>query len=216
MIFNVSENFESIESYKERNLYYKIFAGYFFNELIDGIEDRKHKFFDLLSDVLKQPERFLGGEERTMKILEAVRNGEMHVTFDYHSIQPLKSGEEVDHGEMSDVLLWSKSAFISIECKFLENMDINNDVLKVQKRIDLMKQNMKMDDALQVLLMKEFKWKNSIKRSQNNPSFFTDVHAARLSFPVIVICWDELVSLITDGKVKNYLKRQIERKKIKD
>ena len=55
MIFDISaDNWEDKESYKERNLYYKIFAGYLFNEIIPGEEERKNSFIDLLRDTLKE------------------------------------------------------------------------------------------------------------------------------------------------------------------
>ena len=58
MIFNTISNytnneFHIRESYKERNLYYKIFAGYIFNELIPGEEERKNQFLNLLNEILK-------------------------------------------------------------------------------------------------------------------------------------------------------------------
>ena len=43
MIFYFDEPFEKKESHKERNLYYKIFAGYLFNELVPGLEERKDR-----------------------------------------------------------------------------------------------------------------------------------------------------------------------------
>ena len=47
MIFNsLGTHFESE---KERNLYYKIFAGYFCNELISGYEDRILSLIQFLS-----------------------------------------------------------------------------------------------------------------------------------------------------------------------
>ena len=49
MIFEINKsNWKETESYKERNFYYKIFAGYLFNELIPGEENRKNQFIELL------------------------------------------------------------------------------------------------------------------------------------------------------------------------
>ncbi len=46
MLFDYGKNI--LESEKERNLYYKFFAGYFFNELIEGYQDRLMGFLTLL------------------------------------------------------------------------------------------------------------------------------------------------------------------------
>lgn len=52
MIFKQeADDFHQLESYKERNLYYKILGGYFFNELIDGYDHRKKQFRKLLAGV---------------------------------------------------------------------------------------------------------------------------------------------------------------------
>ena len=45
MIYNINDaDLCENESYKERNLYYKIFAGYLFNELVPGNKKRKAAF----------------------------------------------------------------------------------------------------------------------------------------------------------------------------
>lgn len=68
MIFNVDEsNLEMIESYKQRNLYYKIFAGYLLNEVIPGSEKRKKEFINLLKSIIAYDDRFKGDEINTLK-----------------------------------------------------------------------------------------------------------------------------------------------------
>ena len=47
MLFEYGD--EIFESYKERNFYYKFFAGYYFNELIPDWDKRLNFFNDLLS-----------------------------------------------------------------------------------------------------------------------------------------------------------------------
>ena len=81
MIYNIDNNFHQIESYKERNLYYKIFAGYLFNELIPGYLERKDGFFNLLTSLLKNPDRFSGSEENIKDILAESRKLDAHITF---------------------------------------------------------------------------------------------------------------------------------------
>jgi hypothetical protein len=219
MIFNVSDNFETIESYKERNLYYKIFAGYLFNELIPNEDERKNKFLSLLTGILDQPKRFKGDKNKISDLLTAFGKENIQATFDYHSAQIIKVHKKDDRGEMSDVLLLTKSHFNSIECKFLENMEIKKDVRSVQMRIEVVSEKLGLI-PLQVLLMKEKKWRNSQKAGNKKDSFYTLFQNEKVTIPTIVLFWEELVSLIDEdanaGSVKKYLLKQVERKKIKD
>ena len=216
MIFNVdNENLNQTESYKERNLYYKIFAGYLFNELIPGKDQRTTDFLHLLADTLNITERFRGDKDHILGIINAINSQPVHVTFDYHSAQVIKAHKKDDRGEMSDVLLLTESHFISVECKFLEDMEFKKDVRAVQERIREVSAKLKRI-PLQALLMTERKWNNSKTRNNKKDSFYMKFQKENVDIPVVVLFWDEVASLITDEKVKNYLKRQIERKKIKD
>ena len=69
--------------------------------------------------ILNQPERFKGDEIKIRSIWSAIDKKNIQATFDYHSSQIIKDHKKDDRGEMSDVLLLTKSHFISIECKFL-------------------------------------------------------------------------------------------------
>lgn len=74
MIFDVDNgNFNHTESYKERNLYYKILADYLFNELMRGEEQRKTDFLQLLADTLNNPERFRGNKEEMLMMIRALK-----------------------------------------------------------------------------------------------------------------------------------------------
>ncbi len=216
MIFDISaDNWEDKESYKERNLYYKIFAGYLFNEIIPGEEERKNSFIDLLKDILKENDRIIDKDNKLPAILSEIRKENIHVTFDYHSAQL----DGKDRGEMSDILLLAGSYFISIECKFLENMRISKDVEEVQSRIKTVKETGKLGiNPIQILLLKESKWLNSKRAGKKEESFYTLFQKEKMEeyeIPVIVLFWDELIKLIPkeDKKVKEYLFKQINRKK---
>lgn len=210
MILNIDEsNLAIIESYKERNLYYKIFAGYLLNEVIPGSEKRKKEFISLLKSIIAYDDRFKGDEINTLRALSEIYNHELHVTFDYHAAQLLK---KVDRGEMSDVLLLSKSHFISIECKFLEDMEIKMDVYSVQNRIEDVKKKLKLY-PIQVLLLKKSKWDNSKKAKKKENNFYAFFQKINTEIPVLILFWDELLPLMHNNKVSNYLELQIARKK---
>lgn len=215
MIFNLIGDFNNNESYKERNLYYKLFAGYLFNELLEGADNRKSGFFQLLDGVLNSPARFKGDKQKIHELISGIANEPVSVTFDYHSSQVIKSHRKEDKGEMSDVLLLSPSYLISIECKFLEDMKFGKDVEEVQDRISEVSTFFGRT-ALQVLLMKKSKWDEAEKLKNHKGSFYTKFQQKKVAIPVIILFWDDLVSLISEPGVKSWLEKQIERKKIKD
>lgn len=214
MIFGTTDNFDTIESYKERNLYYKIFAGYLFNELLPGIEKRKEDFFNLLISALAHKDRFRGDQKAIEDAISEARKQEVHVTFDYHSCQIIPEHKKDNRGEMSDILLLAGAHFISIECKFLANMHFGKDVNEVQERIKVVSNALSMN-PLQVLLMKQGKWEGAKRSQKSTGSFYSALQNANLQTPVIVLFWEDLVSLVSENKVKQYLLKQIDRQNIK-
>jgi hypothetical protein len=214
MIFNISDDSLKVrESYKERNLYYKIFAGYLFNEIIDGNEERKSKFFNVLSSVLDLPDqdRFKGKVSDIRNVLSEMNNEVLHVTFDYHSAQIIDDHKKNNRGEMSDILLIAKSHFISIECKFLTDMKFEKDITEVQERINVVSKEIEAT-PLQVLLMKKEKWDNSKIFANKSGSFYTSFQNEKADIPVVVLFWDELYSIIDKDEVRLYLEKQMARK----
>jgi hypothetical protein len=82
MIYRVdSDNWRLDESYKERNLYYKIFAGYLFNELIHGYEDRKNHFLELIRDTISKQDRFIGNREEALHVIGEIQQASLRVTL---------------------------------------------------------------------------------------------------------------------------------------
>lgn len=214
MLFDTGDKFYKTESYKERNLYYKIFAGYLLNEFIPDFESylqRKSKFFDLLINTLQDQTRFRGDKEIIRNILIAARVQEMHTTFDYHSSQIIAEHKQNNRGEMSDVLLVTENYFISVECKYLSDVSYNKDILEVQERIKIVATYLSLM-PLQVVLIKGGKW-NEAKKLQNYPgSFYTAFQNAEVFTPCIVIFWEDLIPIIDNNAVKQYLQKQLERK----
>ena len=165
MIFKNLPNSKDLESYKERNLYYKFFAGYYFNELVPDESSRKIRFLEKLEEIIDMnSDRFKGDKVLTKGILNGLKSKEIQVTFDYHSAQIIEEDKRDDRGEMSDVLLFTDSHFISIECKFLEDMKIKKDIETVQQRIVRVKNKISKGNEIfpiQILLMVKKKWENS-------------------------------------------------------
>lgn len=216
MIFKNLPNSKDLESYKERNLYYKFFAGYYFNELVPDESSRKIRFLEKLEEIIDMnSDRFKGDKVLTKGILNGLKSKEIQVTFDYHSAQIIEEDKRDDRGEMSDVLLFTDSHFISIECKFLEDMKIKKDIETVQQRIVRVKNKISKGNEIfpiQILLMVKKKWENS-KAINSQTTFYKSFQDITLEIPAIIMFWEDLISLVDDEKVKLYMEAQIKRKR---
>lgn len=207
------KEFERKESYKERNLYYKLFAGYLFNELLPGYHQNKQSFFALLKDQLDQDQ--FGPDEINGKDLAAVLNdfafSDIHVTFDYHLVQTDKTYK--DRGEMSDILIWCDRYFLSIEAKYLSDWTYEKDIVKVQERIAYLEEEA-VSKGIQILLIKEGKWTNNKKHLSHSGSNLSRLreNQGKMKAPVIIITWEQLMGIIPEKRVQAYLMKQLERK----
>lgn len=94
-------------------------------------------------------------------------------------------------------------------------MKVKKDVIDVQERIKAIS-NILTLTPLQVLLMKGDKWSEAKKLQKNKGSFYSAFQKEEVEIPVIVLFWDEIAPIIGDERVKQYLEKQISRKKIKD
>ena len=93
MLFNSNPLPTVDESYKERNLYYKIFAGYIFNEFVAGYAERKERFLDLICTQENNTNYY-----KTKQIIEKMKHEEIHVDFDHHACQICKELNSTDRG----------------------------------------------------------------------------------------------------------------------
>ena len=129
MLFN--HGTDTFESEKERNLYYKFFAGYFFNDLVSGYEKRVKSFYKLLFQEGIDEEDCFGDFvlHEGMKIPSAIS-----VTFDFHGY--LLEGAR-DRGELADILIQDhqNNIFIAIEAKSLTDWNYEKDITVNSGRI---------------------------------------------------------------------------------
>lgn len=216
MIFNTDiPEWKDAESYKERNLYYKLFAGYLFNEMISepSLKTRSNYFFNALFDIVNSEKTLLrcrGNKEEIQQIINTLSEELTSVTFDYHPVQVYKDS---DKGEMSDVLIWGKEHLISIECKFLSNMKFGKDYTQVQERIKLVSKGTK-KIPLQVLLMTQKNWNGSYRSQKSTGSFVSNFSTKTLDnnqIPCVIILWEEIAEKIADSTIRNYLYKQLSR-----
>lgn len=205
MIFRPNlDSFDELESYKERNLYYKIFAGYLLNEVVPEYTSRKEKFFDLITSIHEDSDRVFDTDGRLRDIIETIKVEDMSVTFDYHTAQIFADDKRDDRGEMSDVLLLSDTCMVSVECKFGSNFSIDKDILTVQNRIKKFNGRFKRN-PIQVLLLKKGKWSFSGKIKER-------INIGELYCPIVVLFWEDIQNIIDDEGVRDYLVKQLDRK----
>lgn len=207
MIFNTEvENFYETESYKERNLYYKVFAGYLLNEVIPGYQDRKEGLLSMLKELTTDAERCIDPMGKATSILDDIKSENWQTTFDYHTAQVFAEDKRDDRGEMSDILISTPKHMISIECKFGSNYSIEKDIETVQGRIRKYSSRYKLI-PLQLLLLKKSKWGYSAKIKDR-----LTIDNKEEFCPVIVLFWEDINELVKDERVLKYCEMQLKRK----
>ncbi len=189
MLFNYGT--DTFESEKERNLYYKFFAGYFFNDLVSGYERRVKSFYELLFYEYKDEENSFGDFKLhdDMEIPSSV-----YVTFDFHGYLLI---DAKDRGELADVLIQDhqNNLFIAIEAKSLTDWNYEKDIIVNSDRIIQLKNHS--ENLYQVLLLTGDKLENCInKKNQNNSNWGRIIKNEKdLKLPLRVITWENLFDI---------------------
>jgi len=180
MIFNNNRN--SIVNPKERNLYYKIFAGYYFNELIKhpNINARFEKFISIKPEMLiykNNKDKLIinkPGKEKIKEILCIDSEDGFCTTFDNHLLSKQENGEVTEEpGEYCDIGVWTNEKLIAIEAKYTENWDYKNDVKgNIEGLTELVNPekdvyNPKVNNVLFLLCILDSKYKNALKRKDS-------------------------------------------------
>lgn len=201
MIFNHSQS--DFESEKERNLYYKIFAGYFFNELIPGYDDRLAKFCRLLNEPIARG----AGASPSPVVLNPKRT---HVSFDNHLY--LFSQLRTDRGEFADIIIHDDSnrTLVLVEVKLHSNWSHKKDVIVNQERQSQLKTILPNVRIVPILLLTRFRWECARKKESSEHSNYMKFHQdPKCLFRVIL--WEQIADLISENKVHEYLVSQLER-----
>ncbi len=206
----VSEQIKVLESEKERNLYYKFFAGYFFNELVEGYQQRVSDFYKFLFP--KSPDKASFCFGKPFKLPENTQSPDISVTFDFHSYL-LDSSD--NKGELADILIQdhANKLFITIEAKFLSNWDYDKDIYNNSKRIIKLERLTK--QIYQVLLLKKDKLDAAVakKTVMNSNIKKMESNETKMRFPLRIITWEQLFNLRREEKVIKYFNTLIEREK---
>jgi len=191
------------ESEKERNLYYKLFAGYLFNELVLGYEGRVQAFFDLL----KSP---VAIGQAAPSLPQSLDPHTTHVSFDNHLY--LFHELQTDRGECADILLHDRTTgtFIAIEAKLHSNWSYEKDIKANQARHSQLMGLIPKLNIVPVLLVTEPRWEQAIKKESAEHSNYTRFSQdSKCCFRVIL--WEQVASIIPEPRVREFLDAQIAR-----
>ena len=208
MIFDFSD--DVFESEKERNLYYKFFAGYFFNEMISGYKDRLKGFVDLLHESRTVE---LGWTHKIPEI--TLSPDSTHVSFDNHiyllGLNAFGKGKQ-DRGEFADIIVHDRinEVLVAIEVKYLSDWSLEKDIKDNAGRLKAMKEKMFDTDIIHCLLVTRTKW-DHVKRMVNHPnSSLKDLRKEAYN-PFVVLTWDQFFPICQHKheKARRYLEYRI-------
>lgn len=209
MLFDDGENI--LESDKERNLYYKFFAGYFFNEFIIGYQNRLMDFLTLLQSNSEDDnpvnKRHFGKNIQDIRISPNFT----HITFDFHAYL---FGQK-NRGELADILVHDRQNkfLIALEVKPLQPLRVEKDVKENQERLREISSD---TTIIQCLLVNEKAWKNIIERRKRKNSSYQklkDWESQNPKIPLKVLLWQDFLPLCDNSSVRNYLKEHLTRDK---
>ncbi|MDX2370711.1 MAG: hypothetical protein QNK36_20300 [Colwellia sp.] len=186
MIFEVG--IDTLESDKERNLYTKFFGGYYFNEFIDGYENRVSAINYYLSEKLKT----------NIGIVNPF------VSFDNHGYM---LGIDIDNGEFSDVFLHDKTqkTIIAIEVKYHSNLNIKKDFDSNLKRIKAIRQKHPEYTVHFCILISETKWNAAEKMKGRHDVSSYSKYEMSYKNEIGLLFWEDLVKLCKSEKVRDYM-----------
>jgi len=189
MIFSAGADI--LESEKERNFYTKFFAGYFFNELVDGYDDRVDQISGYLSDKLE---------------FQILLNRPT-LSFDNHAylLDP-----ESDNGEFADILIHDTQSktMIAIEAKYLTNWSIEKDIKSNINRIDSIREKYQTYKVHFCLLVSEIKW-NATEKMKNHPDSNFTRFKNEFASKVGLLFWEDLVKLCQSISVREYMEYRL-------
>jgi hypothetical protein len=195
------------ESEKERNLYYKYFAGYYFNELVVGFEKRLSEFCGLLN---RKEMRFGSAIEDDQPFQLSAEN--THVSFDNHGY--LFSNANTDRGEFADILVHDPTTrvLVPIEVKLHSDWSYAKDVEGNQTRLHKIQAALSDKGGhpriIPCLLLSVAKWDECQGQEARKASQFARL-ADNGSLPLHILLWKDFLDLTTDKHVHTFLAKQL-------
>ena len=213
MLFN--HGTDTFESEKERNLYYKFFAGFFFNELVPGYEERVKSFYELLFHNNNDEADSFGD----FKLLEGMKiPSSVYVTFDFHGYL---IDDASDSGELADILIQDhqNNLFIALEAKSLTDWNYKKDIKINSERIEKLTEYA--DKIYQILLITDNKLLGVKNKANHKKSNWNKLISQqnKLQVPLKIITWEDLFDICLNmnddshRKVIQFFQEHIEKKR---
>lgn len=206
MLFNV--NARTLESEKERNLYYKFFAGYLFNELVPGAEVRRAAFFRHVSERA-------AAQHLPFPPIKTLIPLNCHVSFDNHAYL---FGYPDDRGEFADVLLtlynpanMHPQFILPIEVKFLQDWDPVDDISTNLNRINYLCDLLHFPQNTGRMFCLLWKRSKSIN-AQNNPNSHYNHLPEALRQQTLFLIWEDILDFegcVPDNIIRNYMAERL-------
>lgn len=181
-------------SEKERTFYAKVMIGYWFNELVPGLDDRVAAFVDVL-----HAGRWFGGRREVRLSAQDAR-----VTTDYHAY---RAGSYKDEGEAADVLVLdtASSTMVAIEAKVHSDFKYKKDITENAERIRHVARSLKISSAVQCLLITQAKRDEAEKHQRQSGSHWTRLTKHDGPEPVVLITWEDLLAHnAVDTRVRDF------------
>ena len=196
---------KKLESEKERNFYSKVFAGYYFNELVVGYEARLQSFSKLLRN--KKDLTFACSIDERFQLSPK----STHVTFDFHSYL---LDEQNDRGELADILIADieNESAVAIEVKFLSDWDFEDDIMAASRRFECLLADGRIS-FIHVLLVTQSKLDGARRAINRKGSNWAKLSSANLKYPVVVLTWEEIAETCEGPEgmlVKNFVHQHVE------
>ena len=199
MLFEMNKR--KFESEKERNLYFKFFAGFYFNELIRGYQERLKEFYGLLRHPAHPEGKDLFGEIQPSTT-------DVFVSFDNHVDRHVEGSK----GEFADILIHDQpnKLIIGVEAKFQDNWDYEKDIVGNGCRLQSMAGPLDANKQLLCLLVTETKWNNVVAKQNAEFSNYRKLDSTVV--PTVVIQWEMLYALqCVNPQVTSYMIAQLAR-----
>jgi hypothetical protein len=195
MLFDTGS--DVFESEKERNLYYKVFAGYLFNEHIAGFEARLERFCHLLDE---SPDRGQAASDEPVVLSPATT----HVSFDNHAYR--FEGCGIDRGELADILVHDRSTrtIVTIEAKVHSDWSYRKDILENDARLRRIEERIPGVRLVPCLLVSRSKWEAVQKqRNHGGSQYRLFVESPDNRFRILL--WEDVAEVCGEDSVRRFV-----------
>ena len=209
MLYNETHD-DVPESPKERNLYYKIFCGCLFNELLPNYKKRVKSFFKELTNKCNNKDEEKGlvlNNKKKGKAIELINemksSKKLHVDFDHH-IWHIPWIKTDDRGEFADICITDSDnrSLIAIETKYKTPLKYSKDIESNVDRLEEIKKRMPEWEVIYILLIMRNKFEGMKKQVNRKDSFLKKLKTrindkkGKQNIPIIMMFWEDIKEIL--------------------